>query len=261
MSDERRHPRSASEPPCWRRSGPSARLPRSLGFNLIELLAVIAIATILAATLTPGLRLAREATERIVCASNLRQIGAGLHAYSADFSERLPSSVHLSLQAYRPQEMMAATAGPNEDSQVRWDGLGLLASNRRPYLDSPAVLYCPSHDGEHPYERYAELFLKPGFAQEIFTNYHYRGPRDRRSMSNLALGGPRRVLVVDGMRTKKDFNHGTGTNRLHADASVDWLADNDRRIHGGLPNGVIEDGLFEAQVYEWLWDQIESDAD
>lgn len=261
MSDHRRHPRSASKPPCWPRRGPATPSPRHLGFNLIELLAVIAIATILAATLTPGLRLAREATERIVCASNLRQIGAGLHAYSADFAERLPFTVHLSAESYRPQEMMAATAGPDEESQVRWDGLGLLVSARRPYLDSPAVLYCPSHDGEHPYERYADLFLKPGFVQDIFTNYHYRGARDRRSMSNLALGGSRRVLVVDGMRTKKDFNHGTGTNRLHADASVDWLADNDRRLLDELPNGVIEDGLFEDQVYDWLWDQIESDAD
>ena len=54
------------------------------GFTLIELLVVIFVIAVLLALLVPSLRMAREATRRTVCQSNLRQIAVAWNAYLDD---------------------------------------------------------------------------------------------------------------------------------------------------------------------------------
>jgi prepilin-type N-terminal cleavage/methylation domain-containing protein/prepilin-type processing-associated H-X9-DG protein len=54
------------------------------GFTLIELLVVVAIIAVLVAILLPGLKRARDRARETVCASNIRQVGTGVLAYSAE---------------------------------------------------------------------------------------------------------------------------------------------------------------------------------
>lgn len=63
------------------------------GFTLIELLVVVSIIAILAAMLLPAIGLVRDAARGQVCASNLRQIGTMVLAYSQDWDGLLVPTV------------------------------------------------------------------------------------------------------------------------------------------------------------------------
>lgn len=61
-------------------------------FTIIELLIVTAVITILISMLLPVLQNMRQKAQRIVCTSNLKQIGQGCMLYINDFNDYLPLS-------------------------------------------------------------------------------------------------------------------------------------------------------------------------
>jgi prepilin-type N-terminal cleavage/methylation domain-containing protein len=65
---------------------------RRRGFTLLELLAVVATISILAAMLLPALHQARNKVQRITCSSNVRQLGLAWAMYSAENNSLLVES-------------------------------------------------------------------------------------------------------------------------------------------------------------------------
>ena len=100
---------------------------RPSGFTLIELLVVIAIISALAGILFPVFAKARSSARKSTALSNLKQIGAALHMYTADYDEHLPNR----WPRFEYKEFYWRVEGRD------------LPSLLKPYVKNPAVWYSP----------------------------------------------------------------------------------------------------------------------
>src|SRR5258708_31004086 len=108
---------------------------RPSGFTLIELLVVIAIISVLAGILFPVFAKARSSARETSALSNLKQIGAALHMYTADYDEHLPDRWPI-WNGYR---------------EVYWRVEdGDLPAHLKPYVKNSGVWYSPEDRLSHP---------------------------------------------------------------------------------------------------------------
>lgn len=234
---------------------PSKRHARSeRGFSLIDTLVTISVVVLLIAILLPSLSGAREAARRVVCASNVRQLGIGIQMFADDHEGKLPKSIYVSMamgmdgDSSASQQMMTLRAPNNDSNDQIWDGLGVLYAAE--YLVAPKLFYCPSHHGDHTFNRYSRIFN--GVRERVVSNYHFRGigPNGERTLT--AIEPSETVLVTDGLRSLSDYNHRSGTNFLTADLAVDFLTDPHGEFRSLFAKSEVEVADYKVRR-QWDW--------
>ena len=250
------------------RSGASGAFASQRAFTVIELIVCMGIVAVLCGILLPSLRAAREASCKLHCGSNQRQIGTAIVAYGMQSNSRIPLSVNAEGQHPRRQELMASRLKEGfMPGSAGWDGLGFLVKGG--YLGECQCLYCPSHHGDHSFGRYADDYAsKDSASVQIYTNYHYSGhilrqmgaglPAPRETAITIDSGSDV-LLLTDGLRTLSDFNHETGLNRMMADLSIEWWADTGNQLRNQIPPNALIAGASSSAApinYDTIWDAI-----
>ena len=228
------------------------------GFTIVEMMVSLSIIALMIALMVPLLGRTREAAHRLMCAGNLRQIGVGLSLYGSTHADRLPSTVFARGDDAQPQEMITLTTGTPQDpeAQADWDGLGWLIGDARMFVDSPSVLFCPSHRGRHRAEFAAKDLASHNVFERIYINYHYIGDLDRaRDRIRRLDSDPNQALVADGMRQLSDLNHVDGSNVLRGDGSVAYWSDRHSMMFRSL-TALSSDGVDPEPLYEALWAEL-----
>lgn len=221
------------------------------GFSLLELLVVVAIAFILTGAFLPALSRVKENANRLICSANLHQMSLALAMYTKDWNDRMPPSTFAETPGQQP-ELMALHRGGAGLGLMGWEGLGVLYAWQ--YCDAPQCFYCPSHSGDHEFERYQDQLRSPGPAR-IYGNYHYWGSRDPVTGLPIRISESS-VLITDCLRTKRDFNHESGMNVLRGDGSIRWMEDTLRRVYNHLPAGAMGNVQENQAIYTNMWSLI-----
>ncbi|MGQ0627245.1 MAG: DUF1559 family PulG-like putative transporter [Phycisphaerales bacterium] len=236
-------------PRCaWGQVAGTNRCRVTRAFTLADVSVSIAVIAVLLAILAPSLSMVREATRRVVCSSNVKQIGYGLVMFADDHRGNLPPSQFADKRSAdssaAPQHMQIVRIA---DIVQRWDGIGNLYGSS--YLSAPGVFYCPSHHGSHPMNRYESNW--PEGLGAITANYHFRGSTREglTDLARIATRYPSIALLSDGLASRADYNHRTGCNFLRIDASVTWFADEGGQLANSLaslPSDTAALGIVRA---------------
>ena len=185
------------------------RLPTA--FTLVELLVAIAIIAVLLAIIMPSLRMARSATRRVVCQSNLKQIALAWLAYLEDNEG-------------------AFYYGKNANLNYGgWEGLS--GEPNRPlniYLNMPAIeenendakiFRCPADRGGNPDSLYEKVYRVCGTSYQ--TNIFLIGPGGFRDFS---------LFYPPPLRTPEVILLGEKINAHLPDINIDDVANPSRLL-------------------------------
>jgi type II secretory pathway pseudopilin PulG len=244
--------------------------PRARGFTLVDVLVTMGVISVLIGLLVPTLGRVNESARRVVCQSNIRQIGLGVIMYADDHGGLMPATRFVQIArpdrgGDEPQRTVALRAADDSEPTAppTWDGLGALFDHG--YISAPRVFYCPSHWGENPYRRYALNWSAAG--GEIVCNYHYRGEgptrpgqaasRFRSTTNALYLIDPAHSsLIADGMEVRSDYNHRQGVNFFRADLTVHWYPDARGELLDELP--VDKQDIAAPRIVREMWERFDA---
>ena len=147
--------------------GPSRpRAPVASAFTLIELLVVIAIIALLIAMLLPAIKSARRLAQVVVCQSQFRQIGVGIHAYAADHGASFPQYTTMADAPYQTTSLSW-----NNQAYI-WGRGGTAHRLLEPYL-TEVLPHCPLDEGYQAAHGLGPFFDNKSFYDLYGTSYVY----------------------------------------------------------------------------------------
>jgi len=221
------------------------------GFTLVELLVVIGIIALIMALLLPSLTKGREAANRTVCLSNLRQ----LHQYMCMYEQLWHGRVPL---GYIGQPSVAVAGQPLKQSDYEiwlptWCLHGKIVAQ---FPKTPmAIFYCPSN--QHPRHQLGNFTVsKPS---DLNSAYGSR-PIVAWPLGVLPKQLPRFIdlkneaILADVVSTpdRMLLTHKNGINVLYGNGSAKWvMAGAFSRYLNQIPNNTIASQY--DNVFEQIW--------
>lgn len=131
--------------------------PLEKAFTLLELLVVITLVAILAATLLPALASTQTSAQKLTCLNNLKQIGLAFRTWEGSHGNKYPMAV--SSASGGVNEFMSHSSGnstPTAPTKVECPGMAYLVMSN--LLSSPKVVFCPADNVHTANSGYATNF-------------------------------------------------------------------------------------------------------
>ena len=202
---------------------------RPTGFTLTETLIVIVIIAVLAGIMFPIVRAVRERARAAVCVQNLKQIGVGLHAYTAENSGRFPDGA--ADVSWKPE---ITTSRCWYDAAAENMGREYVRYHKGDPL--PDVFGCPSGHGR----AYEPAWPYTG----DYAGNFYLGNPDHKVMTISSVKNPSSTPYVQDTVKQNNFGaaiYGSGFSKTANTAFADR--------HGGSGNILWVDGHVSSMKY------------
>ena len=215
------------------------------GFTVVELLVVVLIVVIVASVILPMLGSKSRQSDRMKCASNLRQIGQGFALYANDFKQ-YPRTLWDPTQPCKPGFDNAGFDSPDGKAVTPNNVAAAMFLLVRHTDINPEVFTCPWSNQEKDTFGGQTVFSRSNFASAENVSYSIANPYPQEGVEQVKYRWSQNVPADwaiaadrnDGSRdpavtatspsvlqkTMNSTNHGEGQNVLFNDGHVEWAA-------------------------------------
>ena len=195
---------------------------RPKAFTLVEMLVVLAIASVFASIIYPTFLKAQAKARQTTCQSNLRQIGLAISIYNQDYDGRYPYAVD---PIDRLLQSEWTRTFPNLGSDM--SNIKDVQQVLEPYAGSPQLFRCPADLGfTTPDYIPVTANALPSSYEKFGTSYYYRTELAGYKLGDFSVEFPNKINVMFEL---VGFWHGgvdpenSRYQTLFADGHVDTL--------------------------------------